>query len=74
MAKAPDFHDLLSTLVKVALAAGDMILKGFESARQKQASGANGAVKETFASYVCQPRNLYVNFQELIALSNGCCS
>ena len=42
----PDFDDVLATLRRVALAAGDMILKGSESIRQKQAAGVDGAVKE----------------------------
>ena len=46
MGEPPDFDEILRTLVRVALAAGDMILKGAESARVKKASGVNGAVKE----------------------------
>lgn len=42
----PNFDDVLATLRRVALAAGDMILKGSESIRQKQAAGVDGAVKE----------------------------
>jgi hypothetical protein len=41
----PDFDEVLDTLVRVARAAGDMILKGSESMRAKKASGANGGVK-----------------------------
>ena len=46
MHTSPDFDDVLATLRRVALAAGDMILKGSESVRQKQAAGVDGAVKE----------------------------
>ena len=42
----PDFDAVLATLRRVALAAGDMILKGSESIRRKQAAGVNGAIKE----------------------------
>ncbi len=46
MGETLDFNEILSILIKVALAAGEMILKGAESARQKKASGMDGAVKE----------------------------
>lgn len=46
----PNFDDVLATLRRVALAAGDMILKGSESIRQKQAAGVDGAVKEKLNS------------------------
>lgn len=42
----PDFDDVLAILRKVALAAGDMILRGSETMRQKQAAGLHGTVKE----------------------------
>lgn len=43
----PDFDEIQRTLVQVALAAGDMILKGSEALRENKASGINnGAVKE----------------------------
>ena len=42
----PDYDDILATLRRVALAAGQMIMNGSESMRQKQAGGVNGAVKE----------------------------
>lgn len=46
MDSPPNFDDVLATLRRVALAAGDMILKGSESIRQKQAAGVDRAVKE----------------------------
>lgn len=46
MGEQPDFDEVLDTLIKVARAAGEMMLKGSESARAKKASGANGSVKE----------------------------
>lgn len=46
MASSPDFDDVLATLKRVALAAGDMILRGSETMRHKQAAGLNGTVKE----------------------------
>ena len=55
MGSLPDFDDVLATLRRVALAAGDMILKGSESSRQKQASGVNGAVKEKLNCMLCRP-------------------
>lgn len=46
MAASPDFDEVLATLKKVALAAGEMILRGAENARKSKASGASGSVKE----------------------------
>ncbi|KAI9876972.1 MAG: hypothetical protein M1830_005128 [Pleopsidium flavum] len=46
----PDFGEILRSLVRVALAAGDIILNDAESARVKKASGVNGTVKEKLNS------------------------
>lgn len=46
MATPPDSDDVLETLIRVALAAGDMILKGSETIRRKQATNEDRAVKE----------------------------
>ncbi len=74
MAKAPDFDELLSTLVKVALAAGDMILKALSQRVKSRPQVPMEQSRKFLPRTFVNQEMLYVNFQELIALSNGCCS